>query len=390
MNNKYCLAAVSLAAMSAALPVKAQSSVTLYGIVDDALTYSSNQGGHSNTYLRQGNLSGERFGMKGHEDLSSTMSAIFVLEQGFDVNTGAQGSAGLAFNRQAFVGVQDKTWGTVTAGRQYTPYYLYVGPLSPSGWLTGATGAHPGDYDGLDTTIRINSSITYETPTFDGFKLSAMYGVGGIAGQTQKGSSLSAAARYDGGPLSAAVGYLKIYNTGLTAGFDPAATGSFSTSPVNTGYRSAYAVQHIAAATNYTIGPWMIGLNYSNVRYAPGQNSIFHDTAVLNTGGLVLAYKPTPLIGLAGGYSYTRASAANGIHDSAKYHQFSLEETYQLSKRTTLYALQAYQHALGNTLAAGGAGHIVAAVAAVGDSQSSTPSSDGTAFVGMVGIRHAF
>jgi predicted porin len=63
-----------------------------------------------------------------------------------------------------------------------------------------------------------------------------------------------------------------------------------------------------------------------------------------------------------------------------------------LSKRTTLYALQAYQHAQGKSLVAAGSGatSIVDAVAVVGDSQNTSPSSGPSQFVGMVGIRHAF
>lgn len=67
--------------------------------------------------------------------------------------------------------------------------------------------------------------------------------------------------------------------------------------------------------------------------------------------------------------------------------------TYSLSSRTTFYALQAYQHARGQSLvASGGAGGtaIADAVAVVGDSQNGTPSSGPSQFVAMIGIRHAF
>jgi predicted porin len=88
--------------------------------------------------------------------------------------------------------------------------------------------------------------------------------------------------------------------------------------------------------------------------------------------------------------SYTAASKANGISSAARYAQFSLKEAYHLSKRTTLYALQAYQHASGQTLGSGGAGNIVNAAPAVGDSQNGTPSSTRSQFVGMVGVATLF
>lgn len=69
--------------------------------------------------------------------------------------------------------------------------------------------------------------------------------------------------------------------------------------------------------------------------------------------------------------------------------QFSLEQTYSLSARTCIYFLEAYQHASGNALASNGTS-IVNAVAVVGDSQNTTPSSGPTQFVGTIGIRHFF
>ena len=273
-------------ATSAALvvnPAFAQSSVTLYGAVDDAITYVNNQNGHSNVYLRQGNLYASKFGLQGKEDLGGGTFAIFDLQNGFDLNTGALSSSGLMFNRQAYVGLQNQNVGTLTAGRQYTPYYLFVGPLTGSAWLTGATGAHPGDIDGLDTTVRINNSATYTSPIWHGVQASAMYALGGIAGSTGKGQTWSTALRYSSGPVSLAAAYLRMDNAQQTTGFDTASTGSFGKSSLNTGYVSARAVQHIAAAGNYTLGSLTLGASYSNVQYIAGGKSIFHDTAIFNT-----------------------------------------------------------------------------------------------------------
>ncbi|WP_168787437.1 porin [Paraburkholderia aromaticivorans] len=379
----------AMLAVSAALPVFAQSSVTLYGVVDDAITYVNNQLGHSNVYLRQGNLYSSRFGFRGSEDLGGGLAAIFDLQEGFDPNSGAQSSSGLAFNRQAFVGLQDRQFGTLTFGRQYTPYYQFVGPLGPVAYLTGATGAHPGDLDGLDTTIRANSSAVYTSPTFYGFRISGMYGFGGVPGSWQSGSTISAAGRYDAGPLAVGVGYLLMHNTGATGGLSPNASASYGVSAINSGYVSASSVQHIAAAANYTLGSMLFGLNYSNVQFHPGNNSLFTDTAVFNTYGAVVRYAVGQVFDVAGGYSYTRASSANGIDDPAKYHQVSLKEAYHLSKRTTVYALQVWQHASGRTLAAAGAG-IIDARPAVGDLENATPSSTANQIAVLLGLAVSF
>lgn len=373
----------------AASPAFSQT-VTLYGIADDALVYANNQQGHSNFYTRSGNNAASRFGLRGVEPLGGTLSAIFDLQEGFDIDSGKQSSSGLMFNRQAFVGLQDTRFGTLTMGRQYTTYYQFLGPLGPVNMLTGATGAHPGDLDGFDTTIRLNNSVQYVTPSFSGLSVGAQYGFGEIPGRTQAGSSVSAAAKYENGPLGIGVGYIRLYNTGNVRALDPNASGSYGTSSVTAGFASARSVQHIAAAGLYRIGRAQIGLNYSNVRFDAGGNSLFDDTAVFNTYGVIARYDIAPQFDVAGGYSYTRAGKSNAISDSARYHQVALKEQYHLSKRTVIYALQAYQHATGMTLGAAGGSQIVNATATVGDSQNGSPSATGNQFVGMFGIQHNF
>nr|WP_245753461.1 porin [Paraburkholderia sartisoli] len=368
----------------------AQSSVTLYGAVDDAFVYANNQKGHSNFYLRQGNLYASKWGLRGVEDIGGGTSVIFDLQNGFDLNSGALSSSSQIFNREAFVGLQNQQYGTFTMGRQYTPYYLFVGPLASSTWLTGATGAHPGDIDGLDTTIRINNALVYTTPTWNGLQASGMYALGGIAGSTGKGQTISAGVKYATGPIGLAAGYLRMDNAQQTTGFDPASTGSFGTSSLNTGYASARTIQHIAAAADYTIGNLMMGVTYTNVEYVSGSHSIFRDTAVFNTYAALATYRFTPAFDVAGAFSYTMASKANGITSAARYQQYSLKEAYHLSKRTSLYALEAYQRASGQTLGAKGAGNIIDATPSVGDSQNATPSSTNAQFVGMVGIAVLF
>jgi predicted porin len=262
-----------------------------------------------------------------------------------------------------------------------------VGALGPTNVLTGATGAHPGDLDALDTTLRFNNSITYASPNIAGFTFGAQYGLGGTPGSFTNGSNLSAAMRYDYQAFSGAVGYVKLKNITTSQSLASFADNS----PVNNGYATAESVQMVAAAARYTFSSLVVGLNYSNVQYTPNSHSLFVSEAVFNTYGVIATYQVTPAVFAAIGYSYTRASKANGIDDPAKYNQISLEQTYSLSKRTTFYALEAYQHAGGKSLVASGSGVTIAdSVAVVGDSQNGTPSSGPSQFVGMVGIRHAF
>ncbi|MGF6724719.1 putative porin [Paraburkholderia sp. GAS41] len=382
--RKLTFAAGGTLAALLATPAFAQSSVTLYGAVDDAIVYANNQKGASNVYLRQGNLYASKWGLRGLEDIGAGTTVLFDLQNGFDPNTGALSSSTQIFNRQAYIGMQNPAYGTFTVGRQYTTYYQFVGPLASSNWLTGATGAHPGDIDGLDTTIRINNSLIYTTPNWNGLQASGMYALGGIAGSTGKGETISAGVRYVTSSVNLAAGYLRMDNAQQTTGFDPASTASFGNSSLNTGYVSAKSVQHIAAAADYIVGNLMMALTYSNVQYVAGGRSIFRDTAIFNTYAALATYRFTPAFDIGGGFSYTAASQANGINSAANYLQYSLKQAYHLSKRTTLYAVQAYQRANGQTLNAKGA--IVEATPAVGDSQNSTPSSTHSQFVGMLGI----
>ena len=118
-----------------------------------------------------------------------------------------------------------------------------------------------------------------------------------------------------------------------------------------------------------------ISFTYSNVQYIPGINSSFKTTEIFNTGGVVLHWRALPMVALAAGYSYTRATKANGITSSAQYQQFNLSEYYSLSKRTGLYALQAYQRAHGQTLGTPGASSLINATATLGDGFQTAPSS---------------
>ena len=386
-----CMRAAALAATTLICAnVCAQSNVTIYGVVDEAAAYASNQNGNSNTYMRSGSLSASKIGFQGTEDLGGDLQALFLLESGFEADTGAQSVAGSLFNRQAYVGLQSRAWGSVTAGRQYTPYYLLVGSLASSNILTGATGAHPGDFDGLDTTVRVNNSLTYSSPVWRGLQASTQYGFGEAKDGNGAGSSFSAAVKYSASPAEFALGYLKLKNgqNSNAAGWSDTASGNFGVSAINQGYVSAESIQFVAASARYKFGKFMVGANASNVQFQAGSNAAFRDTAVFNTAGLVASYQAAPALFLSAGYSDTRAAQANDVDQRARYRQLSFEQNYALSKRTALYAIEARQLAHGQTL--GASGNVVNAVASIGDSQNGTPSSNGGQTVVMLGLKHAF
>ncbi|MFP3554871.1 porin [Paraburkholderia sp. SIMBA_049] len=385
-------------------PAYAQNSVTLYGAVDNGFAYQTSQtslgstsGGRSSVKMSNGVWLGSRLGLKGSEDLGGGSKAIFTLEQGFNSGTGAQATSGLMFSRQAYVGVSNDTYGSLTAGRQYVSYYQLVSPFGPTQWLTGYFGAHPGDIDGLDTGYRTNNTLLYMSPKLYGVTASGSYSLGGVPGSVNRGSTWSAAIQYAQGPVAMGAGISRINNSTLGGGvFGPDSTTSNAgaqagVSALTNGYQTAQAQQRFAAGASYTFNSaFDIRAVYTNVQYIPGVASKFHDEAIFNTGALVLHWKPAVAWDFAGGYSYTRATEANGITGSAQYQQFNLSEYYSLSKRTGLYALQAYTRANGKTLGTSGAGNIINATATIGDGFNSTPSSSRSLFAAGVGIVHRF
>ncbi|NPT61874.1 porin, partial [Paraburkholderia elongata] len=133
--KKKILAAALLGVL--ANTAHAQSSVTLYGLIDVGITYTNSQltshGGHSNVQETSGAVDGSRWGLRGAEDLGGGLKAIFTLENGFNVNNGTFGQGGREFGRQAFVGLSSTDYGTVTFGRQYSSMVDYVGPLALTG-----------------------------------------------------------------------------------------------------------------------------------------------------------------------------------------------------------------------------------------------------------------
>jgi predicted porin len=391
-HRRLCMALLTASASPCAwadLPLLKTEKTSLagYGVIDAAYAYASNQGGRSHAYLAQSNLLANKFGLHGTHDFSEHTQALVRLETGFDIRSGDLGAPGVFLNRQAFAGISDKRYGTLSIGRQYTPYFHYVAALGPSNVLTGATGTHPGDVTAMDTTLRFTNAFTYTTPKIGHWQASTQYGLARRFGEGWQGGSLSAAIRYDNQGFAWSAGMVHLNRMDNTRAIATFAANA----PINRGYASAEHAQLLATTARYSLGKAMIGANYANVRYEPGRNSSFGDTAVFNNYGVISNYAVTPDFTVAAGYSYTAEHARNGVSRPARYHQFSLEQMYVLSEYFALYALQAYQQAGGQTLLiVDGLGTVVDAVASVGDSQNGTPSAGPHQFVGMLGVRFKF
>ncbi|WJF91964.1 porin [Paraburkholderia bonniea] len=350
--KRIALTSLSLALLGLAGVAHAQSSVTLYGVIDESIQYvhNANTAGDSQWGMYQGNLSGSRWGMKGSEDLGGGLKAIFQLENGFDPNNGKLGQGNRMFGRQAYVGLTHDAWGTFTVGRQYDPLVDMVQGITADNYF-GSAFATVGDVDNNDNSSRTSNALKYVSPVFAGFQVEGMYALGGIAGQTGAGQTWSAAASYNNGPFSVAGGYFAASNPAgnvvTRAGWSTSATsdGTFDGSNVNAAYASAKSINIARVAAQYVAGPFTFGLGYSNAQYKTDAQSGFASSEKFNTGQGFLNYQATPALLVGAGYSYTKSSGDT----SATYHQVSLGADYSLSKRTDIYLVGAWQHASGST-----------------------------------------
>ncbi|NML30589.1 porin [Paraburkholderia antibiotica] len=355
----------------------AQSSVTLYGVIDVGVTYANNVQtavtshglvGGSQVALSDGaanGAAGSRWGIHGVEDLGGGLAAIFTLESAFTVNNGALGTGGAEFGRQAFVGLTGH-YGTLTLGRQYDTYTDFVQPLTATGQWSGYMGAQPDDVDSLSNTSRINSAIKFRTPTYKGASAAVMYSLGGVAGSFTQNQVFSIGAGYSQGPLTAAVGYLNardpnisLYGTMPNKGSTTTNNiGSFGSPtspqsyPVNAGYASAKTTQFAGAGINYTFNPVTLGVVVTNTRYyslgsSSGPNPLgYTGTASFMNYELSVKSQVTPAFLVGTAFHYTDRSSVNG-DGGAKYLQLDLGAFYYLSKRTDVYILTVLQRASG-------------------------------------------
>src|ERR1700687_817666 len=165
----------------------AQGSVTLYGIADSGLLFNNNVKGAKQYALSSATSS--RWGLLGAEDLGGGLKAIFDLENGYPIGTGWLGQGGLLFGRKAFVGLKSDTYGTLTAGRQYSASNDATASFaSGADWAASGLGygTRAGDVDNVDTSNRIQNSLKYQSPNYRGLTVGLLYSFGGQAGQFSK------------------------------------------------------------------------------------------------------------------------------------------------------------------------------------------------------------
>jgi predicted porin len=381
IKMKKLLATVVFGAVASL--AQAQSSVTLYGVVDEGIQYTNNQGGKTSWAMSQGGLGSSKWGLTGSEDLGGGLHAIFKLENGFNPSNGALGNNGALFGRMAYVGLASDTYGQVRLGRQYDLLFESLCPLAASCKFAGGLGAHAGDVDNLWGDFNLDNAVKYLSPVMSGVQVGAAYAFGNVAGQMGRDQAVNASVTYRRGPLALAAAYLKVNNPATAVWSATAAPveGQQWTNPLTTpiygGFSSASTYQISGAAANYQLGGSNFGLVYTAVQFhdvVTTSSTPLGGNAHFNTLEGNYTYNLNPAWMLGAAYSYTWAS-------DARYGQLNLGSQYQLSKRTLLYLSGVWQHANGtNSLG----------LAAMAANNNITPSDTPNQVVVRVGIRHSF
>ncbi|WP_244829815.1 porin [Caballeronia sp. TF1N1] len=364
--------------------VFAASSVTLYGVLDEGLDYTSNVGGNHAYELTSGYASGSRWGLRGVEDLGGATQAVYQLESGLNLSNGAAGQGGRMFGRQAFVGVQNERFGSVTLGRQYDSVVDYLAPTTANGNFAGYLFAHPFDNDNTDNSFRVNNAVKYASPSFGGFKFGGLYGFSNSTGFTDN-RLYSVGASYANGGLLAGAAYMRADGVGA---------GGIGAIAANDASFVARRMQVYGAGVNYSFGPATAGFAYTNSSYRdPSTNGYIGGTLVAagNTLNAVkyqnfevngkYQFTPAFFIGAQYVYSIETYDAASGTV-KPKIHSFGLMADYFLSKRTDVYVQGAYQKIHGPSTDS------VLDNAYIPGAQQ--VSSNSNQFVARVALRHAF
>jgi predicted porin len=307
---------VGAMAMILAGSARAQSSVTLYGLVDASLLYTSktasSTGSNSGKQfsLADGGQSPSQFGITGTENLGDGLKVVFKLESGISMaNGGFNNSNGNMFGRQSWIAMDGK-FGEVKVGLQFSPFFLAAYDLDPRSFSQFGSGLMPYADNVYRTGIFNSNAVSYTSPVLGGFQGSALYALGGEAGNFQAGRQYSVGLKYDNGTLMVSASM-----------YDGNGGGTVSTTPPTT-------VEFIGRVigVSYKIGSLVAKASFTKYKVAGGFNTNVY------AGGL--DYFVLPQLDINGGvwFSSDRNQTANHALLAA------IGANYLLSQRTTLYA----------------------------------------------------
>jgi predicted porin len=316
--------AIALAALPAAAAVHAQSNVQFYGLVDagvEVVNHASATGG-TITRLTSGGQNTSRWGLRGSEDLGGGLKAIFQLEGGIFIDTGALDGA--LFRRQANVGLEGG-FGRLVAGRSYTTVYDFILPFDPMGYAPAYSWATTGNGTGVSKygmTTAFDNLLKYAKRFDNGLSVGASYGFGEVADAIGGGQKYAVAAGYTNGPLGLAATYEHV-------------NAATATTP-----RDETRVYHLGAS-------WALN---KDVALKAGYRNFKLDSATgtadrrADTTWVGVNWQATPAVGLTAALYHVNVKDVPAGTD-ADPTMLVLRAKYALSKRTDLYAVAAHARA---------------------------------------------
>lgn len=299
---------IALAVLASSGAAMAQSSVTLYGVVDTSVAYVKGQESVSGL-LNSGNAT-SRLGFRGTEDLGNGLKANFVLEGQVDPDNGG----GFDFKRQSTVGLSG-SFGEVRLGRALTASYNAVSRYDLFGTVgLGSTLAWAGSQTGYQN--RSNNMISYISPKFSGFGVGIDYGFGEKEAN-RDGRNMGVGATYDNGPLSLGLGYDRqnnvsnpdagIANTDLKT-WQLGGSYNFGVAKLLAFYKNT-KYNEVATGDDFTLKTYNLGVSVP-VGAAGEVKATYNNYKISDNGG--------------------------------KANQFSLGYVHNMSKRTAVYGTYAY------------------------------------------------
>jgi predicted porin len=390
--KKTLLAAALLAGFATA--AQAETSVTMYGLIDVGLMYHKISNQNSRFGMSDGIQSGSRWGIRGIEDLGGGLQVTFNLETGFTTSNGgsaqaqnipsaANAGAGNVnaassaygtrlFGRVAWLGLENmNSWGRIQFGRDFTMSTRYVcGTGAFACGMTGTVGGSLGGAIGAADTVRLDNQIVYETPVMSGFQAGisysfavdeAMQGDGSVnaAGNgatNNKTRSLGIGLKYSNGPLVAGIAY-EMMRTPHGMSNAAYVDSRFNAAAINPGrgtpqsialglaydfevvkVHAAYAHTIDASTLGSSMGGAAVGGNNPNWNNAMNQSWDGLSMNGYSLGVTVPIGKATKFLAQA-----QLLDPSGRLGDGTPSMQlYNLAITHELSKRTNLYAIAGY------------------------------------------------
>jgi len=313
----------------------AQNSVSLYGEIDASAVWLNNVGGAHQFQLASGLIDGSFWGLQGSEDLGGGNRAIFRLERGFSVTTGADQN-----DHPYYVGLANNEYGALTLGHQYDSIHDYVAPFTLTGGNGGTAFAHPFDNDNANNSWLARNSLKYTSSSLGGLSFGGMYAFSNAAGRFADNRAYSIGASYGHGDFNAGAAWLHADGRGSTE------SGAYDAVTLpgtnrNTFDASVQTQNTFGIGASQALGPFTLAAAWTRSTYTGitdmetglAARSMAFDNYEING-----TWQAGAALSLSGMYMYTKGSRAH-------WNQGALQADYMLTKRTDTYVETIYQRA---------------------------------------------